>query len=161
MPAASPTVYTNEASPEYLRTLDRSPFTEEQLAGFNEEAMAVVDEQRAYALAHPPAAIYRVATEGSQSREGGVIQRATGAMKIALEKGVQVAVAQQGDCVVYSDGSTAQIITASGEGNSHFALVGSQLDNGDEIINTPQAAFLIIVREGVPLPEGFLQAVKR
>ena len=41
--------YTNEVSPEFLRRLDDSPFTEEQLAGFDDEVMEIIRQQRAYA----------------------------------------------------------------------------------------------------------------
>lgn len=160
MNAALPLLYTNEVSPEFLRTLDKSPFTEQQLAGFDEHALAVVNQQQAYAKAHPPIAIYRVATEGSQTRNGGVIQQATAPLEFTLDNGQQVRAAQKGDYVVYTDGSTVQIVTASGEGNSHVALVGSYLSNGDEIINTPQGGLLFMAREGVLMAEDFLPSIE-
>ena len=87
-------VYTNEVTPEYLRTVGRSPFTEQQLAGFSEEYMVHIRQQQAYCEAHPPTAIYRLATEGSQSRNGGVIRQATTELEITLDNGQQVRVAQ-------------------------------------------------------------------
>ena len=152
--------HTNEASPELLRTLDQSPFTELQLSSFSEEALAIIEQQQVYVRAHPPLAIYRVATEGSQTRNGGVIQQATAPLELTLDNGRQVRAAQKGDCVVYPDSSTAQIVTAAGEGNSHVALVGSYLSNGDEIINTPQDGILFIAREGVPTAADFLPAIE-
>ena len=160
MNAALPLLHTNEVSPEFLRTLDKSPFTEQQLAGFNEQALAIVNESQAYAKAHPPIAIYRVATEGSQTRNGGVIQQATSPLVFTLDNGQRVRAAQKGDYVVYDDGRKAQIVTASGEGNSHVALVGSYLSNGDEIINTAQGACLLLTREGVLRAEDFLPAIE-
>lgn len=160
MNAALPLLYTNEVSPEFLRTLDKSPFTEQQLAGFDEHALAVVNQQQAYAKAHPPIAIYRVATELSQTRNGGVIQQATAPLEFTLDNGQQVRAAQKGDYVVYTDGSTARIVTAAGEGNSHVALVGGYLSNGDEIINTLQGGYLFIAREGVPMAEDFLPIIE-
>lgn len=53
MNAALPLMYTNEVSPEFLRTLDKAPFTEQQLAGFNEEVLAIVNKNHAQAKAHP------------------------------------------------------------------------------------------------------------
>lgn len=156
MNASLPPLYTNEVSPEFLRTLDNSPFTEQQLAGFSEQALAVVNQQQAYAAAHPPIAIYRVATEGSQTRNGGVIQHATAPLEFTLANGQQIRAAQKGDYVVYANGTRVQIATASGEGNCHVALVGSYLNNGDVIINTLQSACLFIAREGVPMAEDFL-----
>ncbi len=160
MKAALPLLYTNEVSPEFLRTLDKSPFTEQQLAGFNEQTLAVVHENRAYANAHPPIAIYRVATDGSQTRDGGVVQHATSPMELKLDDGQQVRAAQKGDYVVYADGSKAQIVTASGVEHFNLALVGSHLSNGDEIINTPQVGFLFIDREGVQRAEDFLPLIE-
>ncbi|VAO35237.1 Uncharacterised protein [Klebsiella pneumoniae] len=37
-----------------------------------------------------------------------------------------------------------------------MALVGSMLDNGDEIISTPQGCQMFVFREGDALPDGFL-----
>ncbi|WP_248803998.1 hypothetical protein [Pseudomonas sp. MWU13-2100] len=78
MNTSSPLQYTNEACPEFLSILDNSPFTEQQLSKLHEDAMAIINQRQAYVKAHPPIAIYRVATEGSQTRNGGVIQHATG-----------------------------------------------------------------------------------
>lgn len=156
MNASLSPLYTNEIPPEFLRTLDNSPFTEQQLADFNEQALAIVSQQPAYAATHPPIAIYRVATEGSQTRNGGVIQHATAPLEFTLANGQQVRAAQKGDYVAYSDGTRVQIATASGEGKCHVALVGSYLSNGDVIINTPQSACSFIAREGVPMAEDFL-----
>ena len=160
MNATLPLLYTNEVSPEFLRTLDEAPYTEQQLAGFNEEVLAIVNEKQAYAKAHPPIAVYRVAAEGSQTRNGGVIQHARSPMEFKLDNGQQVRAAQKGDYVVYADGSEAQIVTASGEEHFHLALVGSHLNNGDEIINTPQVGLLFIAREGVLMADDFLPSVE-
>ena len=153
-------LYTNEVSPEFLRRLDDSPFTEEQLAGFDDEVMAIIRQQRAYAEEHPPRAIYRVATEGSQTRDGGVIQQAAAPLVFTLESGQTVSAAQKGDYVVYADGGTAQIVTGAGQGNSHLALVGSRLCNGDEIINTLQGGYLFFAREGASMAEDFLPSIE-
>jgi hypothetical protein len=153
--------YTNEVSAEFLRRLDDSPFTEQQLAGFDERSQAIVSQHQAYKKAHPPVTIYRVATEGSQTCNGGTIQQTSSPLKFTLDDGRQVRAAHKGDYVVYADGSTAQIITAAGEANSHTALVGSRLSNGDEIINTPQGSALLIAREGVPRAEDFLPSIEQ
>jgi hypothetical protein len=153
-------VYTNEVTPEYLRTLGRSPFTEQQLAGFSEESMELVRQRQAYYEAHPAIAVYRMATEGSQTRNGGVIQQATSAMEAILDNGQRVRAAQVGDYVIYGDGLAAQIVTGAGRGNRNIAVVGSRLSNGDEIINTPYGGALLVVREGVPMAEDFLPDVE-
>jgi len=159
MNAEFPLLYTNEVSPEFLFNLDKSPFTEQQLAGFNEQTMAIVNDSQAYAKAHPPIAVYRVAAQGSQTRNGGVIQHGTAPVAFTLDNGQQIRAAQKGDYVVYADGSKAHIVTAAGEGNSHLALVGSVLSNGDEIINTFLAGILFIDRKGVQRPEDFLPPI--
>ena len=65
MNTVSPLMYTNEVSPESLRTLDKLPITERQLAEFNEETRAhILQQQAAYCEAHPPLAIYQLVTEG-------------------------------------------------------------------------------------------------
>jgi hypothetical protein len=62
---------------------------------------------------------------------------------------------------VYADGSTAQIVTGAGQENSHMALVGSRLCNGDEIINTLQGGFLLVGRDGVAMAEDFLPSIQQ
>jgi hypothetical protein len=120
-------LYTNEVSQDYFRECDQQPFTEEQLASFNEKAREHVQQQQVYLEKHPPIAIYRLATEGSQTRDGGVIESASAGHTIGLDNGQLVRVAQKGDNVVYADGSTAKIVTGAGESNSNIVLVGSRL----------------------------------
>lgn len=110
--------------------------------------------------AHPARAIYRFATEGSQTRDGGVVQQATSPLEFTLESGRKVRAAQKGDYVLYADRRTAQIVTGAGQENSDVALVGSRLCNGDEIINTLQGGCLLVGREGVPMAEDFLPSIK-
>ncbi|MBD9464820.1 PAAR domain-containing protein [Pseudomonas sp. Pdm06] len=152
--------YTNEISREALCHLDDLYLEQRHLEGYGEEVAAFVNRQKAFVQAHPPIAIYRVATEGSQTRYGGTIQQVSSSLTFTLDNGWKVCAAQKGDQVVYADGSTARIITGAGQANSNIALVGSRLSNGDEIINTLQKRFLIIVREGVPMAEDFLPALK-
>lgn len=159
MKAPLHSLYTNEVSPEFLCRLDDSPFTKEQLAGFNDEIMTIMHRRQAYSEEHPPCAIYRVATEGSQTRDGGVVQQSAAPLVYTLDCGRRVTAAQKGDYVVYADGRTAQIVTGVGQGCSDLALVGSRLSNGDEIINTLQSGHLFIAREGVSMAEDFLPSI--
>ncbi|MCP1453829.1 hypothetical protein [Pseudomonas kilonensis] len=152
--------YTNEISHEALRHLDDLYLEPRQLEGYGEEVAAFMSRQKAFVEAHPPIAIYRVATEGSQTRDGGTIQQVSSSLTFTLDNGWKVRAAQKGDEVVYADGSTARIITGAGKNNSNIALVGSRLSNGDEIINTLQRRFMIIVREGVPMAEDFLPGLR-
>lgn len=116
--------FTNEVSPEYLRSLDHDD------------------------PAHPALAIFRLATEGSCSRNGGVIRQASSTMEITLPNGEKVRVACAGDLVEYADGSSAAILSESGEAQGQVAVVSSRIANGDEIIDTPQKATHLVKREG-------------
>lgn len=160
MSSAISTLYTNEVSPDFLRTFDKSPFTEQQLSSFNEQALATIKQQQEYRNSHPPIAIYRIAAQGSQTRNGGVIKQTTSPMEFKLPNGQQIRAAQKGDYAEYPDGTNANIVTAAGEDFCHIALVGSVLNNGDEIINTPQDSTVLVERKGVPLPEDFLPSIK-
>ncbi|MCL6704234.1 hypothetical protein [Pseudomonas sp. T1.Ur] len=151
--------FTNEATDDYLRHLDDLYLERQQFDGYGEEVEAFMEKQKAYVQAHPPIAIYRVATQGSQTRDGGTILEATSELEFILEDG-RLRVAQKGDQAVYPDGTTARIVTTAGAANSNIALVGSRLSNGDEIINTLQGRFLIIVREGVVMADDFLPALR-
>jgi hypothetical protein len=151
--------YTNDVSPEYLRGLDNLHFTEHRIAQLSEQTQTVVCEQQAFIDTHPAIAIFRCATEGSQTRNGGVIQQGTGPLEFNLEDGRSVRGARKGDYALYADGTTAQIITGAGQGNNDVALVGSVLSNGDEIINTLQDGFSFIAREGVSIAEDFLPSI--
>lgn len=152
--------YTNEFTPELLRSLDVSTFSEQQLAELSDEALNCIREQQAYRKAHPPVAIYRLATEGSQTRDGGVIEEVKSPMTIEVNNGRQLRVAHKGDYVVYPDGRKAQIVTGAGRKNSDIALVGSVLSNGDKIINTPQHIALFLQRDSESMEKDFLPVVE-
>jgi hypothetical protein len=62
--------YNNELTPEVLATMDQSPFTAEQLSGMNDETRALISEQQEYYRQHPVNTIYRIAVDGSLTREG-------------------------------------------------------------------------------------------
>lgn len=156
MTAKMQPLYTNDVPQEFLSKLDAEPFTKQQLAELTEAGLTQLYRQRAYCEAHPPVAIYRLATVGSQTRYGGIIQRATTDMQISLDSGQYVRIAQVGDIAVYADGSVAQIVTGAGHGNGHLAVVGSRLSNGDEIINTQQRNCMLVARADEPLGEDFL-----
>jgi uncharacterized Zn-binding protein involved in type VI secretion len=68
--------------------------------------------------------------------------------------------ARVGDKVVYAEGSEATIISCAGgvrimQGAS-ATLVGSMLDNGDEIISTLQSGNRLLFREGDTFQKEFL-----
>jgi len=158
--------FTNELTPALLAAMDHSPFTTEQLAEMGREARALVTEQAAFCRQHPVNAIYRLAVAGCLTRRGG-----TGAefnadpeqgYKYRLSNGQWGSVLTEGCTVSYPDGSTARIISNAGSRHTYkergVALAGSELDNGDVIISTPQPAGMLVGRKGVPVPEDFLTA---
>lgn len=146
--------FTNEVSAQFLQSLDESPDAPETLATFAESVRDQVLQQNEYCQAHPAQAIHRLACEGSRTREGGVIRKATTEMRITLHNGLEVSVAQAGDCAEYPDGSSAAILPHRHEEGSHLAVVGSRLDNGDEIIDTVQDQVFLISRKGLLSSDG-------
>jgi hypothetical protein len=157
--------HTNALTPEILNNLDTSPFTVVELAEMSEEARALVDEQIEFCRQHPATAIYRLAVAGCLTRRGGVGDEFEPAPdvghKICLDNGQWVSVLTEGCTVSYPDGTTARIVSSAGSqyatDGRGMALVGSVLDNGDEIISTPQNISILIGRAGVAMPEDFLR----
>ncbi|MGP3167227.1 PAAR domain-containing protein [Serratia ureilytica] len=154
--------YNNELTPELLATMDQSPFTAEQLAGMNDETRMLIAEKQEYCRQHPVNAIYRIAVDGSLTKEGGTVRAAYNGNAIELSDGRKVNVALVGDDVVYPDGRTAKIVTGAGKmsevNGRGVALVNSRLDNGDEIISTLCDGPMIVGREGEDMPEDFLSS---
>lgn len=104
---------------------------------------------------HRPKTMYYLAVNGSKTKCGGLVKASTRQSKIN-----GLSIARIGDDVIYADGTIAKIISGAGkvcivEGLS-AALVGSQLDNGDEIIDSPNRTVAINIFKGETLPEGFL-----
>ncbi len=150
--------YTNELRPEMLAAFDESPFTAEQLARMNDEARSLIEKQNAYNLAHPVTAAYLIATEGSLTRDGGTVFSEYTGQQIESEDGKRLNVSRVGDEVRYPDGTTAKINTGVGKtSGDSAALIGSSLDNGEEIISSPQGSVRRVVRAGESLPENFLK----
>ena len=102
-----------------------------------------------------PKTTYYLAVNGSKTRNGGLVKASTTQCKI---KGLAIALV--GDDVIYADGTISKIVTGAGkecivEGES-AALVGSYLENGDEIIDSPNTSVAINIFKGDITPEGFL-----
>ena len=153
--------YTNELTSELLAELNKPSHTPEQMSALPEEAQQIIVKHMEDDRLHPVNTIYRFAVEGSLTRDGGIIQTGTTEMIILDENCKERRIARTQDVVVYPDGSTAIIISGAGkeacdnEGQS-YALVGSHLSNGDEIISTPQHSTLLAIREWYQLPDDFL-----
>lgn len=147
--------YTNGITPKIHEAQSQPPYDGEFLSLCNDKTRKELEEINEQYLSRPLAHFFRLAVVGSLTRRDGVIRHASGG---ATTGGLQVA--RVGDKVVYADGSEATII--SGAGNARImqsasaALVGSMLDNGDELIFTPQSCSKLVFREGRELPEGFL-----
>jgi uncharacterized Zn-binding protein involved in type VI secretion len=81
---------------------------------------------------------YRVAVRGATTRRGGVLRDASGEWKLDDRIGKAAVV---GDMVHYADGSSARIVSGLELNADHdfqpVAYVGSVLDNGDIITDSP------------------------
>ncbi|WP_407220159.1 hypothetical protein [Enterobacter sp. CPE_E1214] len=153
-------LYTNDFTAELKAEIDRSPFSDEQLAAMPEDARAIIAEQEAFHRQHPVTAIWRIATAGSQTRMGGMVLPVDREATMLMDDGSYTSPIVEGDCVAYPDGTLATIMTSSGTAftwKGHgVALVGSLLDNDDEIISTPLGSTYLVTREGIPPQEDFL-----
>ena len=69
-------------------------------------------------------------------------------------------IALVGDDAIYADGTISKIISGAGKGclinGQSAALVGSHLENGDEIVDSPNNSVAINIFIGDKAPEGFL-----
>ncbi|WHQ74407.1 hypothetical protein [Pantoea sp. Lij88] len=150
---------TNLLTPELVASLAHPPFSTDKKAGMPEGAREVVKEQEVFLRDHPVIAVYRIAVDGALIQRCGVVSTALNGSEIALENEQKASIALEGDEVVYSDGTTARIVTGSGmkytKDGRGIARVGSQLNNGDVIISTPQAGCILNVRKGLPMDAGF------
>lgn len=147
--------YTNELTPDVVERLRQPKFTDELLAELDPQTRQSLVAEMESVLQRPVLHIFRGATAGSLTRHGGVIREVSGRSTLGGHYAARV-----GDKVVYPDGREATIICGAGKGRvmqgESMALVGSMLDNGDEIISTPQGCQMFVFREGDTLPDGFL-----
>jgi hypothetical protein len=97
---------------------------------------------------------YRLAVRGATTARGGALREPSGKWELSLALGK---VAVLADLVHYPDGSTAKIVSGLGFADQQefepLAFVGSELDNGDVIADSPE-------REGRASPSSFI-VVKR
>lgn len=146
--------YTNEITSELRESSSQPPYNEDFLACCDIQTREQLEDLNKH-VTRPITHIFRFAVIGSVTRNGGVIINASGSSTTGGYK-----IARVGDNVVYADGSEATIISGAGEARimqgASAALVGSMLDNGDEIISTPQSCSRLEFREGDAFPKGFL-----
>lgn len=69
--------YTNEITPEILASFNKPAFSDDQVAGMRQEWQELIAKQRTELKQHPVIEIYRIAVEGSLSRDGGILKTAT------------------------------------------------------------------------------------
>ncbi|MEB7641002.1 PAAR domain-containing protein [Acinetobacter pittii] len=102
-----------------------------------------------------PHIIYYVAVHGAKTQNDGLVNVSSTNTKI---KGLSIA--RVGDEVIYTDGTTSKIISGAGTAcivdGSPVALVGSRLENGDEIIESPNNTIAIRIYKDQALPQNFL-----
>lgn len=138
--------YSNELTPAIVAELAMSPFTAEEIAAMDDGARAIIAEGKELERKHSINAIWRIATVGSITRRGGIVAPVERESKLLLENGRYA--------------STATIATSAGAtsmcNGAGVALVGSVLDNGDEIISTPQGHTYLVTREGIAPGADFL-----
>ncbi|GJA00060.1 PAAR domain-containing protein [Enterobacter kobei] len=147
--------YIDELTEEIIKSYAQPPFAPAEIATFDESTQQEVLNLTMRLATCPVKLIFRIATVGSLSRNGGIIQKVSGNSTAG-----SLRVALVGDKVVYADGSKATTISDAGKARdmqgASAALVGNMLDNGDEIISTPQSSNKFVFREGDTLPNGFL-----
>jgi uncharacterized Zn-binding protein involved in type VI secretion len=82
---------------------------------------------------------YRLAVRGATTARGGVLREPSGKWNVSAGLGNAAVI---GDLVHYPDGATARIVSGLGLANEHDyvpkAFVGSELDNGDIITDSPE-----------------------
>lgn len=120
-----------------------SPFTAEEIAAMDQDSRAIIAEGKALEWKHPVNAIWRIATEGNITRCGGIVAPVERESKLLLDNGRYATIAT-------SAGATSMCNGAD------VALVDSLLDNGDEIISTPQRHTYLVTREGITSGADFL-----
>ncbi|XZW10223.1 PAAR domain-containing protein [Acinetobacter baumannii] len=127
----------------------------EQLEKFSKNDIQKISNAEQLYWNNKPHDIYYVAVHGAKSQNGGLVNASSNNGKI---KGLSIA--RVGDEVIYADDTTSKIISGAGtacvvEGLS-VALVGSRLENGDEIIESPNITIAIRIYKDQPLPQNFL-----
>lgn len=146
--------YTNEITPELRESSSQSPYYEDFLESLDSKTREKFEDFNKH-VSRPLTYIFRFAVGGSVTRDGGVLCNVSRGSSVGDYR-----MARVGDKVVYADGSEATVISGAGGARimqgASAALVGSILDNGDEIISIQQSVSRLIFPEGDTFPKGFL-----
>jgi len=137
-------------SPTFLHELP-----EEQLKKLSKEDIQKIHKAEQLYWANKPYTTYHAAFNGAKTQNGGLVHASDDSFRV---KGIPLALV--GDAVIYADGSTAKIISGAGIALTVYgcsaALVGSRLDNGDEIIDSPETSLVFRLYHDQVSPKGFL-----
>lgn len=127
----------------------------EQLEKLSENDIQQISNAEQLYWNNKPHTIYHVAVHGAKSQNGGLVNASSNVGKIG-----GLSIARVGDEVIYADGTTSKIISGAGTAcivdGSPVALVGSRLENGDVIIDSPNTTIAIRTYKDQPLPQNFL-----
>lgn len=127
----------------------------EQLVKLSENGIQQISNAEQLYWNNKPHTIYHVAVHGSKSKNGGLVNASSNISKIG-----GLSIARIGDEVIYADGTISKIISGAGPAcvveGLPVALVGSCLENGDEIIDSPNTSVAIRIYKDQPKPKNFL-----
>lgn len=127
----------------------------EQLEKLSENDIQQISNAEQLYWNNKPHTVYHIAVHGAKSKNGGLVNASSNVGKIG-----GLSIARVGDEVIYSDGTTSKIISGAGTAcivdGSPVALVSSRLENGDEIIDSPNTTIAIRIYKDQPLPQNFL-----
>ena len=127
----------------------------EQLVKLSENDILQISNAEQLYWNNKPHTTYHLAVHGAKSKNGGLVNASSNVGKIG-----GLSIARVGDEVIYVDGTTSKIISGAGIAcivdGSPVALVGSRLENGDEIIESPNTSIAIRIFKDQPKPENFL-----
>lgn len=127
----------------------------EQLEKLSENDIQKISNAEKLYWNNKPHVIYYVAVHGAKTQNDGLVNASSTNTKI---KGLSIA--RVGDEVIYGDGTTSKIICGAGTAcvveGLPVALVGSRLENGDEIIDSPNTSVAIRIYKDQPKPKNFL-----
>lgn len=133
-----------------------SQMTHEEIQTLSEEEIKQASNAENEYYNKLPHKKFIAATHGSKTKNGGLVNAQIN--KELKVEGHLIAVV--GDEVVYSDGSKSKIISGAGKASEldghPIALVGSRLENGDEIFESLQSALEFRLYHDQEIPEGFL-----
>ena len=127
----------------------------EQLEQMSQEDIDQTIKAEQLYFQHRPKTLYHLAVNGAKTKNGGLVKAS--ALKCRIGG---FAIALVGDDVIYEDGTISKIISGAGKAcvveGKPVALVGSHLENGDEIVDSPNKSVSINIFKGDKTPEGFL-----